>query len=258
MKKSSTLIAAALLSLSASAHAYEAFQNMQVYYPNTPWFRGTANGWDKIAMVASNAYKYSGITYSAYVNVPAGAQSFKIDTSTAGNWSSNLGDNYLGDACLDAGGANIPLTQGAGTYLVSYSTGVPGYGCGRPYYSAQKLDGYTAVRRSMNLRTSFNNWLNLPMYLVRNNVWEAPFYAAPNTTHQFKFDSKGEWSVNFGRAWGSDPRSSTNSGRAVSGGDNLHMYLEDYSGEPTVQRSIRFNDQTLDFAVCPSAAALCQ
>lgn len=259
MKKSTVLLAAALLGLSATASAYEAFQNMQIYYSNTPWFRGTPNGWDKIAMVASNAYKYSGISYSAYVNVPAGAQSFKIDTSAAGNWSTNLGDNWLADACLDASGANIPLNQGAGTYLVTYSTGAQGYGCGRPFYSAQKLDSFSAQRRSMNVRTSFNGWLNLPMYLVRNNVWEAPFYAAPNTTHEFKFDVKGDWSINFGRNPTSDPRSSLNGGTAVAGGPNLSMYLEDYSGEPTVNRTVRFNDQTLEFAVCPNASkAICQ
>lgn len=259
MKKSSALLAALLLSLAGTAVAYDGFQNMQIYYSNTPWFRGTANTWGKTALVAASAYKYSGITYAAYINVPAGTQSFKIDTSTAADWSTNYGDNWLGDACLDIGGGNIPLTQGAGTYEIRFNTGVSGYGCGRAYYSAAKLDSFTAVQRSMYLRTSFNNWLNLPMYLVRNNVWEAPIFASPNVTGQMKFDVRGDWSSNYGRPYGSDPRAYLNAGTASTGGDNISIYFEDYSGEPTVTRTIRFNDQSREYAVCPNASkAICQ
>lgn len=259
MKKSSALLAAILLGMAGSAAAYEGFQNMQIYYSNTPWFRGTPNAWGKIAMVASSAYKYSGITYTAYVNVPAGGQSFKVDTSTAADWSTNYGDNYLPDQCLDANGGNIPLTLGAGTYQLAFNTGVTGYGCGRPYFTAAKLDSFTATQRSMNLRTSFNNWMNLPMYLVKNNVWEAPVFGSPNLMGHMKFDVKGDWTVNYGRPAGSDPRGYLNTGTASAGGENLGLYMEDYTGEPTVTRFVRFNDQSRQFAVCPNASnALCQ
>lgn len=260
MKKSSTLIAAVLLGLAGTAHAaYENFQYFSIYYSNTPWFRSTVNGWGKTPLIAGTAYKYSGITYVAYINVPAGTQNFKFDTSANGDWSSNYGDNYLGDACLDAGGGNIPLNQGAGTYEIRYNTGAQGYGCSRPFFSAYKTDSYTATQRSLFLRTSFNNWGNLPMYLVKNNVWEAPISGTPNTFGQFKFDVKGDWTANFGRPAGSDPRTQINGGTATVGGDNLSIYLEDYSGQTTVNAKVRFNDATKEYAVCPnSGKALCQ
>lgn len=256
MKKTSLLLAALLLAPAADALAwnYEGFQSFQVYYSNTPWFRGTANGWGKAALVAATAYKYNGITYVGYINIPAGTQSFKIDTSTNGDWTSNFGDNWLGDTCMDAGGGNIPLTLGAGTYEIRYSTGAAGYGCGRPFYSVNRLNTYTAVQRSMYLRTSFNSWLPLPMYLVRNNVWEAPITAPKNTFGDFKIDVKGDWSLNYGRT-GIDPRTSGNVGRATQGGPNIQMYLEDYDPNTTqVTRMVRFNDSTLEYAVCPNAS----
>lgn len=259
MSKLSTLVAALLFGMAGTASAYENFQYFSVMYPNPQWFRGTPNAWGKLPLIAGTAYKYSGLTYVGYVNVPAGSQSFKFDTSLTGDWSSNYGDNYAGDSCLDFNGANIPLTQGAGTYEIRFNTGAQGYGCSRPFYSAVKLDGFTANQRSMYLRTSFNNWSNLPMYLVKNNVWEAPISGSPNLIGQFKLDVKGDWSVNFGRPSGSDPRGYLNGGYATAGGENLSFYIEDYSGATTVTANIRFNDQTKEFALCPNASkALCQ
>ncbi len=205
--------------------------------------------------------RYSGYNFTAYVNVSAGSHSFKIDTSAAGNWSSNFGDNNLGDACLDSFGANIPFNQGAGTYLIRYSTGIPGGvgNCSGATYYAQKIDSYATQQRSMFVRGSFSQWLNLPMYPVRNNIWETTIYADANTFHQFKFDSKGDWSLNFGRPLGSDPRGYVNSGTAIVTGDNLSLYLEDYSGRPQVERILRFNDLTLEYSLCLSATRpICQ
>lgn len=260
MKKLSTLLATVLFGIAGSASAYESFQSFSVYYPNTPWLRGTVNNWGKSALVAATSYKYTGVTYVGYVNVLAGTQQFKFDTSTNADWSTNYGDANLSDTCLDQNGGNIPFTQGAGTYEVRYSTGTPGYGCGRPSLQLTKLNGFVANVRSLYLRTSFNDWKPLPMVLVKNNVWEAYVSGAPNTSGTMKFDTYGDWSASFGRPYGSDIRSYTNTGyaTAVNGGD-LGLYMEDYSGAATVTVKIRFNDQNDEFALCRDATrAICQ
>ena len=257
----STFVAGTLLvGIAAPVSAYPAFQTFSIYYSNTPFFRGTANNWDHIPLVAFNAYKYSGISYSGYVNVPAGPQQFKYDVSAKADWSQNYGSNNPASGCLDSNGSNISLQQGAGTYEVQYNTGVPGYGCGRPFFSVWKRDNFTAQQRSMYLRTSFNNWGLLPMLLVRDNVWEAEVLAGSNTMGAMKFDVQGDWSKSFGRPFGSDPRSYTNTGYAtVAQGENLALYVEDYSGTPNVTARIRFNDATSEFALCPNVSkAICQ
>lgn len=259
--KISSLLATLLLGLAGTANAYESFQSFSVYYPNTPWVRGTFNNWSKSALVAATAYKYSGVSYVGYVNVLAGSQLFKFDTSTNGDWSVNYGDNYFADACLDQNGGNLYFNQGAGTYEVRYSTGTPGYGCGRPFYQLTKLNAYLANQRTLYLRTSFNDWKPLPMLLVKNYVWEAEISGAPNTTGALKFDVAGDWSKSFGRPKGSDIRSYTDSGYASTvNGDNLGLYIEDYSGAAIVTAKFRFNDQTNEFSICypGSTKAICQ
>ncbi|MFP5391434.1 MAG: hypothetical protein ACLGI6_07810 [Gammaproteobacteria bacterium] len=251
---------ATLSTATGAAHAYESFQYMSVYYPSTPWLRGTFNNWGKSALVAANAYKYTGITYVGYVNVLAGSQQFKFDTSVKGDWSTSYGDAYLADNCLDANGPNIAFTQGAGTYEVRYNSGSTGYGCSRLSYQVTKLNTYVASVRSLYLRTSFNNWSPLPMVLARNHLWEAEVSGAPNTSGNMKFDLYGDWSASFGRPSGSDLRSYTNNGYApTANGENLGLYLEDYSGATSVTVKIRFNDQTNEFALCRDAVRpICQ
>jgi len=260
MKKLSALLATLLLGTAGAAHAYEDFQTFAVYYPSTPWLRGTVNNWNKSALVAATAYKYTGVTYVGYVNFPAGQQQFKFDTSTKGDWSTSYGDANLADNCLDLNGPNIPLTQGAGTYEVRYATGQAGYGCGRPFLQLTKLNAFVANVRTLYLRTSFNNWGPLPMVLVKNNVWEGYVTAPVNTSGTMKFDLYGDWSSSFGRGYGSDIRGYTNNGYALAAnGDNLGLYVEDYSGAATVNAKIRFNDQTNEFAVCrDTTRAICQ
>ena len=249
--KLSTLIATALLTITGAANAAENFQSFSVYYPNTPWVRGTMNNWGKAALVAATSYKYNGVSYVGYVNLLAGSQQLKFDTSTTGDWSSSYGDANLADNCLDLNGANIPVTQGAGTYEVRYSTGTQGYGCSRPFYQFTKLNSYVASVRTLYLRTSFNSWKPLPMLMAKDHVWEAEVSGAPNTSGTMKFDQFGDWSSSFGRTTGSDIRSYTNTGYALAtNGDNLGLYMEDHSGATTVTVKIRFNDQTNEFALC--------
>lgn len=258
--KISTLLATLLIGLASNANAYESFQTNSIYYPETPWLRGTVNNWAKTALVAASAYKYTGVTYIGYINLLAGSQQIKFDTSTNANWSINYGDNYLGDTCLDQNGANLALTQGAGTYEVRFNSGIPIYGCGRPTYQFTKLNTYVANKRSAYLRTSFNDWKPLPMILMKDHVWEASLTGTPNQIGAMKFDTSGDWSASLGRPIGSDIRSYTNTGYASApGGDNLGLFLEDHSGAAMVTVRIRLNDQTNQFAICrDTTLALCQ
>ena len=146
-----------------------------------------------------------------------------------------------------------------------YSTGATGYGCSRPFYTATKLNSYTANYRTMYLRTSFNNWGLLPMVLVKNNVWEGQVNSPVNTQGWLKFDINGDWVKSFGRPSGSNGEYYINAAIAVTPGDNLGLYVQDSSGATTVTAVVRFNDQTLQFSYCPSASeggtsntALCQ
>lgn len=247
--KISALLAAALLTVTGTAHAYEAFQTFSVYYPSTPWARGTMNNWGKMALVAATSYKYTGVSFVGYVNVQAGSQQLKFDVSTNGDWSTSYGDAGPADNCLDLNGPNIPFTQGAGTYEVRYSSA--GYTCNRPTYQFTKLNSFVANVRSLYLRTSFNEWKPLPMLLVKNNVWEAEVSGAPNTPGTMKFDKFGDWTSSFGRPVGSDIRSYTNVGYAsAANGTNLGLNMADATGAAIVTVKLRFDDRTNEFAIC--------
>lgn len=262
-------VAFALTVTSVAAHAYfpnvtidyryPAYQTGSIYYPvGSHWIRSaTINNWaGKAAFVPYDAYKYSGITYGAYVNTTGNSQ-FKFDLSATGNWTPNYGDNNTANACLDANGANINLNQGAGTYFITYSTGSvleqPYSTCGanKPYYSVTKLNAFSANVRTMYLRTSFNSWGSLPMVLLKNNVWEAEVSGARNTFGSMKFDSFGDWTANLGLPLGSSPREGTNTGVAsVANGVNIPLYMEDYSSDTVVKGIIRFNSSTKEYKLC--------
>lgn len=260
MKKLSALLLTLLAGVAGSANAYEDFQGTSATYPQTPWLRGTVNNWAKSALVAAVYSKSSHVEYVGYINFLGGQQQFKIDTSAKADWSTNYGDNNLTNGCLDANGANIPVTQGAGTYEVRYYSWGSTVNCNSPYLKLTKLNTFVANLRSLYLRTSFNNWGPLPMILVKNNVWEGYITAPRNTSGYMKFDTYGDWSSSFGRGYGTDIRSNTNNGYALTrNGDDLGLYVEDYSGAATVTAKIRFNDATNEFALCRDASRpICQ
>lgn len=250
MKQSLTVMLILLGSSTATlATDYPAFQNYSASYSQPVWFRSTLNAWGKTPLFADNYSPIDGVTYEGFINVPSGPQHFKFDISTQGDWSKNYGDNDPSGRCLDLNGANIPLTQGAGHYRITYNSGSTEYGCQRPFFAAAKINNYVANHRSMYLRTSFNSWGSLPMRLVANNLWEADISGLPNTFGGMKFDVQGNWLTSFGLPYGANPN--TYNGPAVDNGNNLLLYVEDYSGAAKVSRRIRFNDQTKAYAVCP-------
>jgi hypothetical protein len=243
---------------------YPNFQYFTVYNEPTPFLRGNFNAWGKTPLLYANVDRYT-VSHVAYVNIGSGTQQYKFDNSLSGDWSSNYGDNNTNDSCLDYFGSNIGFTQGEGTYEVTYRvtlTGAQGSSCQQPNYFTRKINSFSTAQRSMFLRTSFNEWKHLPMISVKNNVWAAYVQAIPNLMGSMKFDVKGDWSVNYGRSK-PDPRAAINNGTAQQSSENIPLYAEDYSNSVQVPVQVRFNDQTLEYAVCSvgtnfrSSSAIC-
>jgi len=78
------------------------------------YFRGTANNWGTLLMtlVSNNVWETTVVFGSS------SSERFKFDPS--GNWTLNFGDNN-NDGIADQSGANIAITQGAGTYIVRFN-----------------------------------------------------------------------------------------------------------------------------------------
>lgn len=81
----------------------------------TVYLRGTHNGWSTstpMQLVADNSWELLASFGSG------GSERFKFDT--AGDWSSNFGDSN-NDGIADAGGADIAVSGGAGSYRIYFN-----------------------------------------------------------------------------------------------------------------------------------------
>jgi hypothetical protein len=151
------------------------------------YVRGTHNSWGTttpMTLIADN-------TWQADVNFVLGSGDvFKFDVK--GDWTQNYGDNN-GDGVSDANGANIAITKGAGLYRITYND--------KTHAFTASKQGFSAVYASMYLRGTHNNWaIDTPMKLVADNTWQVDVTFGNTTQERFKFDVKGDWSVNFGDA----------------------------------------------------------
>jgi len=81
---------------------------------NQVYFRGTPNSWGTTIMSLVSNYTWE-ITANFGTAVD---ERFKFDVN--GNWSLNFGDNN-NDGIADQSGGNIAITQGAGTYIISFN-----------------------------------------------------------------------------------------------------------------------------------------
>lgn len=78
--------------------------------------RGTFNGWAAgrlMTLVGNNQWELKDIVFGATTS-----ERFKFDVY--GNWSVNYGDTNR-DGYADQGGADIPVTQGAGSYTIRFN-----------------------------------------------------------------------------------------------------------------------------------------
>lgn len=78
------------------------------------YFRGTANNWGTLLMnlVSNNTWETTAVFGSS------NTERFKFDVN--GDWTLNFGDNN-NDGIADQSGANIAITQGAGTYIIRFN-----------------------------------------------------------------------------------------------------------------------------------------
>lgn len=99
---------------------------------------------------------------------------------------------------------------------------------------------YESVYSQMFLRGTFNQWKTGSMMLTADNTWTLDMVSfAGNENARFKFDTEGDWSLNFGDN-GSD-------GIADKNGDDIPVC-------PSVDPfTITFNDRTKKYSVTPSA-----
>ncbi|MAZ66135.1 MAG: hypothetical protein CMF25_03405 [Kangiellaceae bacterium] len=142
--------------------------------------RGTPNSWQSSPMSLVNDH-----IWQIDITFGSGKAEFKFDRF--GDWSDNYGDNNQ-DNIADFFGSNITVAPNR-EYRITFNDQTRAY-------QVQPLD-YRAAHANMHLRGTFNQWGNLPMRLVSDNLWTAYTYFE-SSNPSFKFDAKGDWSVNWG------------------------------------------------------------
>jgi glucoamylase len=98
---------------------YASSAGLERSYPQV-YFRGTPNGWGTTAMDLVDDFTWRTIqTFGSASN-----ERFKFDIY--GDWSVNFGDNEP-DGIADQTGADIPITQGAGSYIITFNDQTKAY-----------------------------------------------------------------------------------------------------------------------------------
>lgn len=157
--------------------------------------RGTNNGWSTTTMTLVDS---STCQWQTSVNFGSGTnERFKFDIY--GDWSQNYGDNN-GDGFVDANGADIPITAGAGLYTITYneSTGAYTAVLGNP--PTATATPTPACAPQLFERGTNNSWGTTAMTL-RNNApctWEVTVAFGSSANERFKFDVYGNWAQNYG------------------------------------------------------------
>jgi glucoamylase len=98
---------------------YASNTGLERSYPQV-YFRGTPNGWGTTAMDLVDDFTWR--TTQTFGS--AGDERFKFDIY--GDWSVNFGDNEP-DGKADRAGADIPITQGAGSYTITFNDQTKAY-----------------------------------------------------------------------------------------------------------------------------------
>lgn len=149
------------------------------------FFRGTSNQWGTTPMTLEDDCSWK--TTQSFSS--GSSERFKFDIN--GDWSLNFGDNPPVDGIADETGADIPITEGAGDYLITFN---------------DQSKNYTVVKKDCQatyphlfFRGTPNAWETTPMTLVSDNcTWEVTADFGRGSNQRFKFDVNGDWSNNFG------------------------------------------------------------
>ncbi len=182
------------------------------------YLRGTNNGWATSAMSLANGQTCEW-TISAVFGSTANER-FKFDEF--GDWSVNYGDNNS-DGYVDASGNDIPVTQGSGSYTISYTESTGAYSVVKGA-SATPTPAPTATPSGGSATVTFtvNGYVTQPgqdMYVVGNvpelgnwdansavaltwvdsDTWSGPvtFTTSAGQTVEFKFIVKQGSSVTW-------------------------------------------------------------
>jgi alpha-amylase len=153
-------------------------------YPNMN-LRGTHNNWATTAMTLISNHTWQ-------VDATFGATSterFKFDVSN--NWAQNFGDNNA-DGYAGSGEIDIKITQGAGSYRITFNDTT------KAYVVAKLTNGVQSVYAKMHLRGTHNNWAAQAMNLVSDFTWQVEAVFGATSTERFKFDGSTNWTTNFG------------------------------------------------------------
>jgi glucoamylase len=88
----------------------------------TLFLRGTCNNWQAMPMVLKADFTWQA-DHVLFGDGPD--ERFKFDVR--GDWTDNYGDNPLRDGKADSFGADIPISQGAGTYTITFDDKTSAY-----------------------------------------------------------------------------------------------------------------------------------
>ena len=169
------------------------------------FIRGTFNNWGTQEMFCVGPNQWAAIPMFI-----GDMEQYKLDT---GDWSVNWGDNN-GDGIADRNGANIRNTIG-GRYLITFDEGTGRY--------ERRLVSAACKFSTMYMRGSFNNWQPLAMECENGHYALTVDFGGGG---QYKFDARGDWSLNWGDnngdAWGDQ------NGNNIwqSGRHHVHFYNE--------------------------------
>ncbi len=120
-------------------------------------------------------------------------------------------------------------------YTVRAYTGVPyPQKYSAPVTITVSRNGFAKVYDHVYLRGTFNSWATTEMSLVADNTWKAQATFGGTSTERFKFDIKGDWTLNFGD-------------------NNADGYAEQSGGDIMVPANssytITFNDKTKAYSL---------
>jgi hypothetical protein len=149
------------------------------------YLRGTHNGW-----VTSPMTRVAGTddTWTGQAQFGAGPdERFRFEVT--GNESGTYGDSDR-DGIADRDGADIPVTQGAGTYTVTFDATTRVYSVVRA--------GFASTYPTMTVRGTNNDWGVTPMALVADHTWRVTTVFGANLVEEFVFDVDGTGATTFG------------------------------------------------------------
>jgi hypothetical protein len=170
----------------------------------TMYARGSFNGWGTQDMFCVGANQWAAI-----VMFIGPAEQYKFDAR--GDWTQNYGD-FQGDGIADPGGWNI-AAPGAGRYLVTLDVASGRY--------AARLVSPACALPTMYVRATWNGWGTTAME-CENGHYAINIDAGGGAS--FKFDARGDWSLNWGDNNGDLQGDQNGANINVVGQHHLHFY----------------------------------